>query len=136
VMMGGRASEQVVFNEISTGASDDLVRATDLARAMVLRYGMSSALGNVAYDRERSPFLQPNIPVPQNREYSEETAKAIDNTVRALVDDALERAISILKANRGLLDRTAEELLKNETLNQPQIEALKREIRRGEALAA
>ncbi len=136
VMMGGRASEQVVFNEISTGASDDLVRATDLARAMVLRYGMSSALGNVAYDRERSPFLQPNIPVPQNREYSEETAKAIDNTVRALVDDALERAISILKANRGLLDRTAEELLKNETLNQTQIEALKREIRRGEALAA
>jgi cell division protease FtsH len=136
VMMGGRASEQVVFNEISTGASDDLVRATDLARAMVLRYGMSSALGNVAYDRERSPFLQPNIPVPQNREYSEETAKAIDNTVRALVDDALERAISILKANRGLLDRTAEELLKNETLNQSQIEALKREIRRGEALAA
>ncbi len=136
VMMGGRASEQVVFNEISTGASDDLVRATDLARAMVLRYGMSSALGNVAYDRERSPFLQPNIPVPQNREYSEETAKAIDNTVRALVDDALERAISILKANRGLLDRTAEELLKNETLNQPQIEALKREIHRGEALAA
>jgi cell division protease FtsH len=136
VMMGGRASEQVVFNEISTGASDDLVRATDLARAMVLRYGMSSALGNVAYDRERSPFLQPNIPVPQNREYSEETAKAIDNTVRALVDDALERAISILKANRGLLDRTAEELLKNETLNQPQIEALKREIQRGAALAA
>ena len=136
VMMGGRASEQVVFNEISTGASDDLVRATDLARAMVLRYGMSSALGNVAYDRERSPFLQPNIPVPQNREYSEETAKAIDNTVRALVDDALERAISILRANRGLLDRTAEELLKNETLNQPQIEALKREIQRGAALAA
>ena len=101
VMMGGRASEQVVFNEISTGASDDLVRATDLARAMVLRYGMSSALGNVAYDRERSPFLQPNIPVPQNREYSEETAKAIDNTVRALVDRALERAISILKMNRA-----------------------------------
>ena len=136
VMMGGRASEQVVFNEISTGASDDLVRATDLARAMVLRYGMSSALGNVAYDRERSAFLQPNIPLPQSREYSEETAKAIDNTVRALVDRALERAISILKMNRSLLDRTAEELLKSETLNPPQIEALKREIRRGEALAA
>ena len=136
VMMGGRASEQVVFNEVSTGASDDLVRATDLARAMVLRYGMSSALGNVAYDRERSVFLQPNIPLPQSREYSEETAKAIDNTVRALVDRALERAISILKMNRSLLDRTAEELLKSETLNPPQIEALKREIRRGEALAA
>ena len=54
VLLGGRAAEQVVFNEISTGATDDLVRATDLARAMVLRYGMSDALGNVAYDRERS----------------------------------------------------------------------------------
>jgi cell division protease FtsH len=136
VLMGGRAAEQVVFNEISTGASDDIVRATDLARAMVLRYGMSNALGNVAYDRERSAYLQPEIPVPQSREYSEETAKAVDNAVRTLVDRALERAISILKVNRGLLDRTAEELLKSETLNQPQIEVLKRELRRGEALAA
>jgi cell division protease FtsH len=136
VLMGGRAAEQVVFNEISTGATDDLVRATDLARAMVLRYGMSSALGNVAYDRERAAYLQPNVPLPQSREYSEETAKAIDNAVRSLVDRALDRAVSILKGNRGLLDRTAEELLKSETLNTPQIETLKREIRRGEALAA
>ena len=136
VLMGGRAAEQVVFNEVSTGATDDLVRATDLARAMVLRYGMSNALGNVAYDRERAPYLQSDIPLPQSREYSEETAKAIDNTVRTMVDRALERAIAILKANRGLLDRTAEELLKSETLNASQIEALKREIQRSEALAA
>jgi cell division protease FtsH len=136
VLMGGRAAEQVVFNEISTGATDDLVRATDLARAMVLRYGMSNALGSVAYDRERSAYLQPDFPLPQSREYSEETAKAIDNTVRTMVERALERAIAILKANRSLLDRTAEELLKSETLNPPQIEALKREIRRGEVLAA
>src|SRR4051794_37305295 len=74
VMMGGRAAEQVIFNEVSTGATDDLVRATDLARAMVLRYGMSDALGNVAYDRERSAFLQPGIPMQQSREYSEKTA--------------------------------------------------------------
>ncbi|HEX8874307.1 MAG TPA: ATP-dependent zinc metalloprotease FtsH [Nitrosospira sp.] len=128
VMMGGRAAEQVVFNEVSTGATDDLVRATDLARAMVLRYGMSDALGNVAYDRERSTFLQPGIPMMQSREYSEKTANSIDSAVRALVDHALERAIDILKINRALLDRTAEELLKTETLNPPQIEALKREI--------
>jgi cell division protease FtsH len=136
VLMGGRAAEQVVFNEVSTGATDDLVRATDLARAMVLRYGMSNALGNVAYDRERSAYLQPEIPLPQSREYSEETAKTIDNTVRTMVDRALERAICVLKANRSLLDRAAEELLKNETLNPSQIEAVKREILRGEALAA
>jgi cell division protease FtsH len=131
VMMGGRAAERVVFDEISTGATDDLVRATDLARAMVLRYGMTEALGNVAYDRERSAFLQPGIPMPQSRDYSEDTANTVDNTVRALVDNALERAVGILKANRALLDRTAEELLQVETLNEPQIEALKRELIRG-----
>jgi cell division protease FtsH len=128
VMMGGRAAERVVFNEISTGASDDIVRATDLARAMVLRYGMTEAIGNVAYDRERSQFLQPGIPMPQSRDYSEDTANTVDNTVRALVDGALERAMEILENNRALLDRTAEELLQAETLNEPEIENLKRQI--------
>ena len=121
VLLGGRAAEQVVFHEVSTGAADDLVRATDIARAMVLRYGMSDALGNVAYEREQSVFLQPNIPMPQNRNYSEETANKIDIAVRVLVDQALERAINILQVNRALLDQTAEELLKTETLNQPEI---------------
>ena len=128
VLLGGRAAEQVVFNEVSTGAADDLVRATDIARAMVLRYGMSEALGNVAYDREQSAFLQTNIPMPQNRNYSEETAHKIDIAVRALVDQALECAMSILQTNRALLDQTAEELLKTETLNQPEIIKLKQMI--------
>ena len=126
--MGGRAAEQVVFNEISTGAADDLVRATDIARAMVLRYGMSETLGNVAYDREHPTFLQTNIPVPQDRNYSEETANKIDIAVRTLVDQALERAMAILETNRALLDKTAEELLKTETLNQPEIIKLKQMI--------
>ena len=128
VLLGGRAAEQVVFNEISTGASDDLARATDLARAMVLRYGMSDALGHVAYDRERSTYLQPGLPMPQSRDYSEETANAVDSAVRKLVDHALERAIDILEVNRALLDQTAEELLKTETLNAPQIEAIKGKV--------
>ncbi|MDO8894074.1 ATP-dependent zinc metalloprotease FtsH [Nitrosomonas sp.] len=128
VLLGGRAAEQVVFQEVSTGAADDLVRATDIARAMVLRYGMSEALGNVAYEREQSAFLQPNIPMPQNRSYSEETANKIDIAVRVLVDQALERAINILQANRPLLDQTAEALLKTETLNQPEIIKLKQAI--------
>ncbi len=128
VLLGGRASEHVVFNEISTGAADDLARATDIARAMVLRYGMSDALGNVAYDRERSAFTQPGIPMPQSRDYSESTAKSVDSAVHALVEKAFEKAVSLLQTNRALLDRTAEELLKTETLNQPQIETLKQEI--------
>ena len=128
VLLGGRAAEQVVFHEVSTGAADDLVRATDIARAMVLRYGMSEALGNVAYEREQSAFLQPNIPIPQNRNYSEETANKIDIAVRVLVDQALERAINILRVNSTLLDQTAEALLKTETLNQPEIIKLKQAI--------
>jgi cell division protease FtsH len=128
VLLGGRASEQVVFNEISTGATDDLARATDLARAMVLRYGMSDALGNVAYDHDRPAYLQPGMPMPHNRDYSDNTANAVDSAVRKLVDQALLRAIDILEMNRALLDATAEDLLQAETLNQPQIEVLKRKI--------
>jgi len=96
--------------------------------AMVLRYGMSDALGSVAYDRDRSPFLQPNLPVPQERTYSEDTAHAVDAAVRTLVDHALEHAAAILQRNRALLDRTAIALLETETLNEPDIVKLKQTI--------
>jgi cell division protease FtsH len=127
-LLGGRASETLVFGEVSTGAADDIAKATDIARAMVLRYGMSEALGNVAYDRDRSPFLQPNFPVPQERVYGEDTAHAVDRAVRALVDRAFELASSVLRRNRALLDRTAAQLLESETLSEPEIERLKQEI--------
>jgi len=127
-LLGGRAAEQLVFSEISTGAADDLAKATDIARAMVLRYGMSEALGNVAYDRDRSPFLQPAYPVPQERNYSEDTAQAVDNAVRSFVAQAFEQASAILRRNRGLLDRTAAALLETETLSEPDIERVKQEI--------
>jgi cell division protease FtsH len=128
VLLGGRAAEQLVFGELSTGAADDLARVTDIARAMVLRYGMSEALGSVAYDRDRSPFLQPNFPMPQERSYSEETAHAVDGAVRTLVDQALEHAAAILRRNRELLDRTVVALLETETLNEPEIELLKAQV--------
>ena len=127
-LLGGRAAEQLVFREVSTGAADDLARVTDIARAMVLRYGMSEALGNVTYDRDRSPFLQPNFPMPQERNYSEGTAEAVDNAVRGLVDSAFEQAFTILQQNRALLDRTAAALLETETLNEPEIERMKEQI--------
>jgi cell division protease FtsH len=95
---------------------------------MVLRYGMSDALGHVAYEREQSAFLQPNVPMPQARYYSEDTANKVDNAVRELIDQALARSIGILQANRALLDRSAEALLKTETLNAPEIEKLKQAI--------
>jgi cell division protease FtsH len=127
-LLGGRAAEQLVFREVSTGAADDLARVTDIARAMVLRYGMSEALGNVTYDRDRSPFLQPNLPMPQERNYSEATAEAVDSAVRVLVDRAFQQAFAILQRNRALLDRTAAALLETETLNEPEIERVKQEI--------
>jgi cell division protease FtsH len=127
-LLGGRASEQLVFAEISTGAADDLARVTDIARAMVLRYGMSEALGNVTYDRDRSPFLQPAYPMPQERAYSEGTAEAVDHAVRAFVDQAFALATEVLQRNRALLDRTATALLQTETLNEPEIEQLKHDI--------
>jgi len=127
-LLGGRAAEQMVFREISTGAADDLARVTDIARAMVLRYGMSDALGNVVYDRDRSPFLQPNVPVPQERNYSEGTAEAVDRAVRKLVDGAFQKASAILQQNRALLDRTAAALLETETLDETAIARLKGEI--------
>jgi len=128
VLLGGRAAETLVFGEISTRAADDLARVTDIACAMVLRYGMSDALGSVAYDRDRSPFLQPNLPVRQERSYSEDTAHAVDAAVRTLVDHALEHAAAILQRNRALLDRTAIVLLETETLNEPDIVKLKQTI--------
>src|SRR5271169_3445300 len=127
-LLGGRAAEQLVFGEVSTGAADDLAKATDIARAMVLRYGMSEELGNVTYDRDRSPFLQPNYPVPQERSYGEDTAHAVDVAVRKFVDQAFEQASAILRKNRTLLDRTAAALLETETLGEPEIERVKREI--------
>jgi cell division protease FtsH len=133
-LLGGRAAEQLVFREISTGAADDLARVTDIARAMVLRYGMSEALGNVVYDRDRSPFLEPNIPVPQERIYSEGTAEAVDSAVRELVDGAFRTATAILQQNHALLDRTAAILLETETLDEAAIQRLKSEISRAPAL--
>ena len=127
-LLGGRAAERLVFREVSTGAADDLAKVTDIARAMVLRYGMSEALGNVVYDRDRSPFLQPTFPALQERNYSEGTAEAVDGAVRQLVDGAFQQAFAILEQNRALLDRTAAALLETETLDEPAIEHLKSEI--------
>ena len=128
VLLGGRAAEHVVFGEISTGAANDLARVTDIASAMVLRYGMSEALGHVAYDRERSPFLQGIMAAPEPRAYGEDTARAVDAAVRALVDAGFARSVRILERNRALLDRTAEQLLKTETLDKAEIEVMKRQI--------
>jgi cell division protease FtsH len=124
VLLGGRAAEQLIFGEISTGAADDLVKVTDIARSMVLRYGMHEQLGHVAYEPERPAFLQVPGVMPAAREYSEETAREIDRAVRAIVQDAFDKAAATLRARRETLERGARELLARETLGEEELKRL------------
>ena len=121
VLMGGRAAEMVLGEDISTGASDDLAKATDIARGMVLRYGMDTTLGPVAWDTEQGNFLQQPGMFWQRRHYSEQTAHDIDVAVRAHLDAALDRALEILRGNRPALDEGAAALLAHETLTGDEI---------------
>jgi cell division protease FtsH len=118
VLLGGRAAETVVFEEISTGAADDLVKVTDIARSMVTRFGMVPALGQITYEDEPHRFIG-NIPAPAglDRRYSDETAQKIDDAVRELVEKAFQKSLAILKEKRAILDKAAEELLRKETLS-------------------
>jgi cell division protease FtsH len=120
VLLGGRAAESIVFGHLSTGAADDLVRVTDIARAMVTRYGMTERLGNVALDRDRRSFLTPNelALAPYEREYSQQTATIVDEEVRKIVDTAFEQAIGLLYKQREVLERAARRLLEKETLDE------------------
>jgi cell division protease FtsH len=125
VLLGGRAAESIVFEEISTGAADDLAKATNIARSMVTRYGMDEKLGMVSLESERSTFLQmPGEYVTARRDFSEQTAREVDCAVRDLVTHAFERAVAILDANRHALADTAERLLEKETLRGDELPAL------------
>jgi len=117
VLLGGRAAELTVFGHLSTGAADDLRRVTDVARSMVTRYGMSERLGSVAYERDPRNFLTgPDLPMPHREEtYAEETAAAIDQEVRSIVQSAMDRALAILRDKRDVLERSARKLLEKET---------------------
>ncbi len=121
VLYGGRAAEQLVFEEISTGAADDLQKITDIARSMVVQFGMHEALGQVAYEAQRQSFLGERAMMPQPREYSEETAREIDCAVRELTGSARAMALAILASNRGQLDDGARRLLEQETLQAGEI---------------
>jgi cell division protease FtsH len=129
VLLGGRAAELVVFGQLSTGAADDLAKATDMARDMVVRYGMEEKLGPVSYDTDRPTFL--NVPSAlewQQRRYSDQTARDIDESVRRIVERVLARAIAVLTQQRNVLDHGAALLLERETLDEAALAALRNEI--------
>jgi cell division protease FtsH len=118
--MGGRAAEMLIFNELSTGARDDIDKATNLARKMVCEWGMSEKLGPIAYgQKEEQIFLGREI--AQHRDYSEQTAIAIDSEVRAFVEGAYENALEILRTHTDKLHALSAALLERETLDGDEI---------------
>jgi cell division protease FtsH len=122
-LLGGRAAEQITFGEITTGASNDLERVTDMARSMVTRYGMSEKLGPRTFgDREELVFLGREI--SEQRNYSEQVAQEIDAEVRRLVTDSYQRALDILTKYRNKLDELADRLIKVETVDAAEFEAM------------
>lgn len=116
VLLGGRAAETIMFGEVSTGAADDLMRASDIARDMAVRFGMVKALGQVVYEPEHGSFLNGHLPAWRPRTYSEQTSEAIDAAQREAVANAFHRACAVLEANRPLLEEAAADLLQHETL--------------------
>ncbi len=123
VLMGGRAAEEIVFNEISTGASDDLQKVTEVARDMVMRYGMDPDLGNRAYATQRQNFL--GQPAGDVAEVSEQTQREIDLAIKQRVEAAFQRAKALLNSHRGELDEGASLLLAKETLTDQDFAAIR-----------
>ena len=133
VLMGGRAAEKLVFSQLSTGASDDLAKATDIARAMVTRYGMDEGLGYIAFEAPRPTMLDlPTGMLPNASPVSEDTQRRIDDAIRAIVMGGFDRATAILGANREVLERSARALLEKETLDETAIRSLTADLRRNE----
>jgi cell division protease FtsH len=123
-LLGGRAAELVVFGEASTGAQNDLVRATEIARAMVVEFGMSEDIGPVSVSGERRPLLLGGGTVGVSREVGSALADRIDAEVRRIVVEAEARARALLEAHRDALERVAERLLEQEQLEGEELDAL------------
>ena len=121
--LAGRAAEELVFDEVSTGAAHDLETVTKLVRRMITEYGMSESLGPLTFGtKEELVFLGRDI--TRERNYSEEVAAAIDKEVRGIVNDCYARALQLLRDNRGMLDKVAQALLDKETLEGPELDAI------------
>jgi cell division protease FtsH len=115
VLLGGRAAEEIHFEDISTGAHNDLAKATDIARSMVKEYGMSKELGQIYFEREHQPKYL-DVGLPTGNDYSEQTAKTIDEEVKKIIDAQFEVAKEILTKHKKIMDQGATLLLKEENI--------------------
>ena len=135
VLLGGRVAEYIVYGEFSTGAADDLARASDIARSMVTQYAMVPELGNATYAENGGGLLGGPGSVLHSRRYSEETAREIDCAVRAIVDAAFARARAVLEHNRPILEESARALLERETLAEADLRPIFEKVELPEAAA-
>jgi cell division protease FtsH len=125
VLLGGRAAEETVFGEVSTGAHNDLQRATDIVRSIVIEYGMGDTLGALTFGRRRPAFLDQAGYFPDGpREYSEATAEALDREMKQLMAERMERVNELMRDNRPLLDQIAALLLEREVLEADEFKRL------------
>ncbi len=125
VLLAGRAAEDLIFNEISTGAADDLAKVTDIARQIVTRFGMTAELGQAVLERQSASYLGEQAIGLREKDYSEETAREVDLSVRALIDGAYTRAKALLQSRRAELEQGAQLLLEKETLTPEEFPALR-----------
>jgi cell division protease FtsH len=124
VLLGGRGAEQLVYGELSTGARNDLQRATDLARQMVTQYGMSAVLGPATFEGARAPLFLPESAGPSRGDYSERTAQVIDEEIGKILATAQERVAVTLRGRREQLETLARELLKHEVVDRAALDQL------------
>jgi cell division protease FtsH len=124
VLLGGRIAEELTYGEASTGAQNDLVKATDIAKSMVKAYGMSDKLGTVTLDRERQPLFMQIQPSQEKGDYSEETAREIDCEVRRIIDEQYERVKRLLVVRKAALLEGAKKLLDQEVISGADLKAI------------
>jgi cell division protease FtsH len=124
VLLGGRVAEEIIYREVSTGAQDDLLKATDIAKSMVKTYGMSDKIGQISFDRNRPTFLSSNGSGPSPGDYSEETSREIDVEVRRIIDEQHARVSALLQQQETALRRGATHLLVKETMTGDELKAV------------
>jgi len=127
VLLGGRVAEEIVFEEISTGAQNDLMRATDIAKSMVKEYGMSEKLGHMTFEKERRPLFLDINPSLGGKDYSEATAKEIDGEVKRIIEESYTRVRALLTEKRTALEKVARTLLDKESIDGEELRELLKE---------
>ena len=123
VLLGGRVAEEMIFGDVSTGAQNDLQKATEIARTMITQFGMSDRLGLVALEGSRTPMFLP-VPTPGPREYSEETARIVDEEIKKILSEAHAKVRNLLAAHKQALEELAKVLLDKEVVERPQLQAI------------